>query len=215
MNEDMKDKVVEVDVHDLYRFLIESCRYGYKRNNHLMPWGAYDDARKYLPMMLDVDKGCALRTAEQLCDECISDQLMLNFYDGLDDDCGNRKCSVEFIEFLTNFLDYNSDSLRRPYNYEDYLENVKRRENLKYRVYELDSFSASANKIRELTEEAVTKKEAEYLLYDKEMNAKDGVFNLIQVYTEKYPLRVIGEIRRIVEPKAFEGRVYSFELERD
>ena len=66
-----------------------------------------------------------------------------------------------------------------------------------------------------MTEEAVTKKEAEYLLYDKEMNAKDGVFNLIQVYTEKYPLRVIGEIRRIVEPKAFEGKVYSFELERE
>jgi len=212
---DEEDKVVEVNVHDMYRFLIQSCRYGYKRNNHLMPWGAYDDVMKYLPMMLDVDKDCALRTAVQLCDECISDQLMYNFRDGLDDENGNRKCSVEFIEYLTKFLDDNSGSIRRPYNYEDYLENVKRHDNLKYRVYELDSFSASANKIRELTNEAVTKKEAENLLYDKEMHAKDGVFNLIKVYTEKYPLRVIGEIRRIVEPRAFEGRVYSFELERE
>ena len=35
---------VKIDVHKLYQLLITELRYGYTRNNHLMPSSAYNDA---------------------------------------------------------------------------------------------------------------------------------------------------------------------------
>ena len=90
----IKKNVVNVEIHDLYQFMIAECRYGYKRNNHLMPGGAYDHVKEYLPEILKVNKDTALHTASQLCDECISEQLTANFYEGLDDEFGNRKDAV-------------------------------------------------------------------------------------------------------------------------
>ena len=77
---------VGVEIHELYQLLISECRYGYTRNNHLMPWGAYDKVKRYLPLMFKKDPEAALHTACQICDECSSEQIVRNFYDGLDDE---------------------------------------------------------------------------------------------------------------------------------
>lgn len=64
-------KTVKVGIKDLYQFLIEGNRYGFSRNNHLMPGAAFDHCREYLPEMYDVDPEAALRTATQLAEEAI------------------------------------------------------------------------------------------------------------------------------------------------
>lgn len=64
---------VAVDSKTLYQLLVESCRYGYTRNNHLMPHGAFQTCREYLPLMKEVDPECAVRTAVQLADEAIEE----------------------------------------------------------------------------------------------------------------------------------------------
>lgn len=67
-----KDKTVKVGTKDLYQFLIEGNRYGFTRNNHLMPGAAFDHCLEYLPKMYDVDPEGALRTATQLAEEAIA-----------------------------------------------------------------------------------------------------------------------------------------------
>lgn len=77
-----KGKSIRVKVNDLYQLLIGDCRYGYTRNNHLMPWGAFEHCKKYLPIVKEVDPICAAHTASQLADEAIQELTR----DALDDD---------------------------------------------------------------------------------------------------------------------------------
>lgn len=74
-----KDREVGVDVKDLYQFLISDCRYGYTRNNHLMPWGAFHHAYDYLPKMRETNPDFAESTAKQLAEECIEQLRMYTF----------------------------------------------------------------------------------------------------------------------------------------
>ena len=67
-----KDKV-PVEIGDLYQFMICECRYGYTRNNHLMPWGAFRHVYEYLPKMEKADLERAASTACQLAEEAISE----------------------------------------------------------------------------------------------------------------------------------------------
>ena len=53
--------MVEIKSKDLYQFLLTDCRYGYTRNNHRMPDGAYRQAHEYVPELLKADKGMAIR----------------------------------------------------------------------------------------------------------------------------------------------------------
>ena len=87
-----KKKKVSVNPVDLYRFLIEGNRYGYTRNNHLMPSGAFDACRQYLPALFEADGDVALSTARQLAEEAI-EQL---HYDLFAED--KRKFSVKIKE---------------------------------------------------------------------------------------------------------------------
>lgn len=213
----MKNKKVYVDTNDMYQFLISDCRYGYHRNNHLMPGGAYSHAKKYLPKLAKGDLDYALHTASQLCDECISQQLNGNFYNGLDDEHGSRREAIEFINWLLDFIHEKgkdtSYSNFFPYNYDSYLENIEREEALRYRVYELDSFDKEANKVRELTTEPVSKKEADRILFTEELGVTSGIMNHIDIKTKnQYPERVTGELIRIIEPVSYKGKIYSIEL---
>lgn len=104
----MKKDCMEIPLKDIYQLLIAECRYGYTRNNHLMPSCAYDRVREYLPTMLELDKGFALATARQLCEEAISDELLTHFRDGIDDQHGNMMDTVRFVEFLMSWIDVNS-----------------------------------------------------------------------------------------------------------
>lgn len=218
-----KTDVVKVEIGDLYQFLLAECRYGYKRNNHLMPGGAYDHVKEYLPLMYKTDKERALHTACQLCDECISDQLMLNFYDGLDDEYNNRAEALKFINYLLEWIHMNGRDISAysnydkylPYNFNQYVENINKENSLKYRVFELDAFEETANKVKELTTESVTKEEADKILFTDELGITEGVMNHVSIKTKEYPVRVIGELIRIIEPESHKGKIYSIELVKD
>ncbi len=214
-----KGQNIFIKTHDIYQLLIAECRYGYGRNNHLMPDGAYDHVKKYLPKLFKADAEYALHTAAQLCDECISEQLNGNFYDGLDDEYDNRRNAINFIEWLLKFI-YKKGKNNLlychflPFNYQLYIDNIERHEALKYRVYELSSFEENAEKIRELTEEPVSKKETDDILFNKELGVRSAVFNHLNIRTKSYPVRVIGEIVRIVEPTSHAGKIYLIELQK-
>lgn len=77
--ENVKNKTVSVDLSDLYQFMISECRYGYTRNNHLMPWGAFNHVYEYLPLMVKVDPDWAVSTATQLAEEAISELHSYSF----------------------------------------------------------------------------------------------------------------------------------------
>lgn len=69
----MKKKEVKVSLKDLYQMMICETRYGYTRNNGLMPSGAFDHCRTYLPLMAEADAEYAAHTAKQLAEEAISE----------------------------------------------------------------------------------------------------------------------------------------------
>lgn len=75
------NRSVAVDCQDLYQLLIAECRYGYTRNNHLMPDGAFSHCKEYLPLMAQQDVESALCTARQLAEEAISELCRDALYD--------------------------------------------------------------------------------------------------------------------------------------
>jgi len=86
-----------------------------------MPICAFEEVKEYLNIMFDVDEHVAIHTAKQLCEECISFQLVDNFSEKEDDEFDNKKKSLEFIEYLLEwiaekYVDYT------PYNYNVYRE---------------------------------------------------------------------------------------------
>lgn len=130
--------MVEIKPKDLYQFLLTECRYGYTRNNHLMPDGAYRHVEEYLPELLKADKEMAINTAKQLVEECISMELV-QFADGIDDDHGNRASALKFIEEMLQFVYKHAGSSNwKPYNYDSYLENKALDDKPRYDVYEAE-----------------------------------------------------------------------------
>lgn len=128
---------IEVDVKTMYQLLVESLRYGYTRNNHLVPDGCYDTVKKYIPVMESVDPEFTIYTVEQLCEECISDNLVRNFYSGEDDEFYNRESGIKFINWCIEFVHkYNSDW--KPYNYNQYVENLQHDEDKLYLLRKID-----------------------------------------------------------------------------
>ena len=81
MREQKKRKTVAVECHDLYQLMISECRYGYTRNNHLMPWGAFNHCYFYLPKLMKADPDFAKHTAKQLAEEAIEQLRMDSFGD--------------------------------------------------------------------------------------------------------------------------------------
>ena len=125
----MKKDTMKVPLKDIYQLLTAECRYGYTRNNHLMPSGAYDRVKEYLPKMYEIDGDFALSTARQLCEEAISDELLAHFRDGVDDQHGNMIETVQFVEWLRAWMvEFSQHSpcyatyapYVAPYNYSQY-----------------------------------------------------------------------------------------------
>jgi len=134
----MGNNTVEITIKDLYQLLISECRYGYSRNNHLMPDGAYIKVKNLIPKMYEVDETHANATLDQICDECISDQILLNYGDGEDDDCGNREAAIEFVEWCIKTLREHGNPEYTPRSYNLYKENLALDDVPRYRVYEVD-----------------------------------------------------------------------------
>lgn len=119
----MKKDCMKIPLKDIYQLLIAECRYGYTRNNHLMPSGAYDRVKEYLPKMYEIDEYFAVSTAMQICEEAISDELLTHFREGVDDQHGNMWDTIRFVEWLRAWIIVNSKTPNdSPYNYSQYAE---------------------------------------------------------------------------------------------
>lgn len=129
------EKNVKINLKDLYQFLICECRYGYTRNNHLMPSGAFEHVKEYIPKIAEQDIDFAVHTVKQLCEECIFNQLVTNFFDGEDDEFGNRKEAIEFIDWCYKYV--NDLETWTPYNYQQYVTNYQKNFEPRYNIYEI------------------------------------------------------------------------------
>ena len=136
-------KTMNISLKNVYQLLISEMRYRYRRNNHLMPGCGYDNITNLVPQMYEVDKEYAVYTMKQLCEECISDQLVANFYDGEDDEFGNRAEAVEFVKWSIQWINQHEAELGHksgdwlPYNHDLFVANLARDDEPRYLVYEL------------------------------------------------------------------------------
>ena len=132
-------KTMNVSLKNVYQLLISEMRYGYRRNNHLMPSCGYDNIKNLVPQMYEVDKEYAVYTMKQLCEECISDQLVANFYDGEDDEFGNRAEAIEFIKWSMQWINQHENNSNNwlPYNHDLFVANLAKDNEPRYLVYEL------------------------------------------------------------------------------
>ena len=206
---------VKIDVHKLYQLLITELRYGYTRNNHLMPSSAYNDAADLLDRMLEADEGVAVRTAKQLCEECIGDELAMRFSEGLEDDFGNRKAAIDFIEYLLDFVRKREPGYK-PYNMYMYDDNMKRSEDMRYSVFSIkdaesfDAFSHEVPKDRELLKGGLKLDKAYEYLFSTVLGMKneDVSFNVMKIFGGIYGNLIVGKELRICEPEKHKGKVY-------
>ena len=132
-------KTMNVSLKNVYQLLISEMRYGYRRNNHLMPSCGYDKVKTLVPQMYEVDKEYAIYTMKQLCEECISDQLSANFYDGEDDEYGNRAEAIEFVKWSLQWINQHENNSNNwlPYNHDLFEANLAKDNEPRYLVYEL------------------------------------------------------------------------------
>ena len=136
-------KTMNVSLKNVYQLLISEMRYGYRRNNHLMPSCGYDKVKTLVPQMYEIDKEYAIYTIKQLCEECISDQLSANFYDGEDDEYGNRAEAIEFVKWSLQWINQHEVELGHkssawlPYNHDLFEANLAKDNEPRYLVYEL------------------------------------------------------------------------------
>ena len=132
-------KTMTISLKNVYQLLISEMRYGYSRNNHLMPGCGYDNIKNLIPQMYEVDKDYAVYTMKQLCEECISDQLSANFYDGEDDEFGNRAEAIEFIKWSIQWINQHENNSNNwlPYNHDLFIANLAKDDEPRYLVYEL------------------------------------------------------------------------------
>lgn len=206
---------VKIDVHKLYQLLITELRYGYTRNNHLMPSSAYNDTADLLDRMLEADEGVAVRTAKQLCEECIGDELAMRFSEGLEDDFGNRKAAIDFIEYLLDFIRKREPGYK-PYNMYMYDDNMKRSEDMRYSVFSVkdaesfDAFSHEVPKDRELLKGGLKLDKAYEYLFSTVLGMKneDVSFNVMKIFGGIYGNMIVGKELRICEPEMHKGKVY-------
>lgn len=206
---------VKIDIHKLYQLLITELRYGYTRNNHLMPSSAYNDAADLLDKMDESDREVAVRTAKQLCEECIGDELAMKFSEGLEDDFRNRKGAIDFIEYLLDFIRKREPDYK-PYNMYMYDENMKRSDGIKYGVFSIkdvksfDAFSHEVPKDRELLKGGLGLDEAYEYLFSTVLGTKNegASFNVMKIFGGIYGNMVVGKELRICEPERHKGKVY-------
>lgn len=180
-------KTMELPLKDVYQLLVSELRYGYRRNNHLMPGCGYDKVKTFVPQMYEVDKEYAVYTLKQLCEECISDQLTTNFGDGEDDEYGNRAEAIEFVKWSLQWIHQHEtdqrydDSAWLPYCYDSFLDNLAKDNEPRYLVYEL---RGKSKRKKLITAEPVSQNEYINIVFD---GIKDGEYRReVHKLTEKY-----------------------------
>ncbi len=158
-------KTMNVSLKNVYQLLISEMRYGYRRNNHLMPSCGYDKVKTLVPQMYEVDKEYAAYTMKQLCEECISDQLAANFYDGEDDEFGNRAEAIKFINWSIQWVNQHEKNSNNwlPYNHDLFVANLAKDDEPRYLVYEL---RGKSKRKKLITVEPVSQNEYMNVVFD-------------------------------------------------
>ena len=191
---------MDIELRDVGQLLLFECRYGYTRNNHLMPTEAYDKVKKYIPEMCRIDRDYTLHTLQQICEECISLNLLTNFYDGYDDEFGNRQRSIDFVKWCLEYIKNNGQQDYVPYNFDGFKEVLEQENKPKYLVYEV------SNDIRTLiTPDPISKLDYENLVFLKDVPADNIIyFNKSRLDSDKkvslkYTLKIPTDKVYIVE----------------
>ena len=70
-------KTMNVSLKNVYQLLISEMRYGYRRNNHLMPSCGYDKVKTLVPQMYEVDKEYAVYTQHISTDPHYYDETVM------------------------------------------------------------------------------------------------------------------------------------------
>lgn len=162
-------KTMNVSLKNIYQLLISEMRYGYRRNNHLMPSCGYDKVKTLIPQMYEVDKEYTIYTMKQLCEECISDQLAANFYDGEEDEYGNRAEAIKFVKWGMQWINQREAELGHksgdwlPYNYDLFEANLAKDNEPRYLVYEL---RGKSKRKKLITAEPVSQNEYLNVVFD-------------------------------------------------
>lgn len=162
-------KTMNVSLKNVYQLLISEMRYGYRRNNHLMPSCGYDKVKTLVPQMYEIDKEYAVYTMKQLCEECISDQLSANFYDGEDDEYGNRAEAIEFVKWSLQWINQHEAEFGHksgdwlPYNHDLFEANLAKDNEPRYLVYEL---RGKSKRKKLITTEPVSQNEYLNVVFD-------------------------------------------------
>ena len=163
-------KTMELDLKDVYQFLISDLRYGYRRNNHLMPGCAYTRTKELIDRMYEIDYEYAIYTLRQICEECITDQLTWNFFDGYDDEMGNRREAIEFVNWCMEWIHSHGDPNYKPYCWDRFEYNLAKDDEPRYRVYEL-----IGDEKKLLTPEPVSyKKYPDYIFTKENLDKKNS-----------------------------------------
>lgn len=148
----MKSKKVKVDTKTLYQLLLSEERYGCSRNNHLMPYGAFENIKTLIVELNKVDSEWAYATIRQICEEVIN-ELVLHFDDIETDENNNRPVYIKFINWCLEYIHKNFYKDYEPYNYFSFLENINRDYEKRYNVYEViyshDKISTSMKKLND------------------------------------------------------------------
>ena len=191
---------MDIELRDVGQLLLFECRYGYIRNNHLMPTEAYDKVKKYIPEMCRIDRDYTLHTLQQICEECISLNLLTNFYDGYDDEFGNRQRSIDFVKWCLEYVKNNGQQDYVPYNFDSFKEALEQENKPKYLVYEV------SNDIRTLiTPDPISKLDYENLIFLKDIPADNIIyFNKSRLDSDKkvclkYTLKIPTDKVYIIE----------------
>ena len=158
-------KTMNVSLKNVYQLLISEMRYGYRCNNHLMPSCGYDKVKTLVPQMYEIDKEYAIYTMKQLCEECISDQLSANFYDGEDDEYGNRAEAIEFVKWSLQWINQHENNSNNwlPYNHDLFEANLAKDNEPRYLVYEL---RGKSKRKKLITAEPVSQNEYLNVVFD-------------------------------------------------
>lgn len=204
--------MVKVDTKDLYQMLIAECRYGYFRNNHLMPDGAYDHVSTYLDKIYEDDETFGISTAKQLLEECISDQLVRNFDDGLDDESNNRATAIGFIIYLKQWLKaHNANDIA--YNEAQYLDNVAKANALRYDIVSLKpgTFEESGFDINKtIRTDIVGYGKAYDALMTDVLGTESLIVNRVPLVNDDH--KVYGSKLRVCEPLEHKNELYAIVL---
>ena len=197
-------KTMNVSLKNVYQLLISEMRYGYRRNNHLMPSCGYDNIKNLVPQMYEVDKEYAVYTMKQLCEECISDQLVANFYDGEDDEFGNRAEAIEFIKWSMQWINQHEIEQGHksgdwlPHNHDLFVANLAKDNEPRYLVYEL---RGKSKRKKLITTEPVSQNEYLNVVFDgiKEANYRKETHKMTENYGDNrrsYTYHILSPVEK-------------------